>query len=127
MDRKEKWTEAVYNMNDLSDDVIHRWEKACVGGLRLPEPNHFLAECFRIKFDEPSRLWPTVRKIAENERGELWFKADNEFNLPRGLVAVALRRAETRNNATTSVMLDFTGTIMHRILLKVIINLRNEF
>jgi len=105
-------------MEDLDDEVIHRWTTACVGGLRLPEPNQFLAESFRIKSDEPSRHWPTVRKISDDPRGELWFKADEQFNLPRGLVAVALRRAETRNNATTSVMLDFTGTIMHRMLIK---------
>ena len=60
-------------------------------GFKIRKPNQYLPESFEIKMDEPSRAWDKVQRIWTGEAGELWFKADSIFNLPRGIISISLR------------------------------------
>ena len=64
-------------------------------GLQLPSINRYIADDFTLK-DGEEKNWEHPKKIDETENGELWFKGDNKFNLPRAKVRFNFRnRAQT--------------------------------
>ena len=87
----EKWTGAKYSVELLSEKNIKSWTEASRTDFELRRPNPYLAENFEISENEPSRDWSEIRKIISDSKGELWFKADGKFNLPRGIVVFWLR------------------------------------
>ena len=65
-------------------------------GLSLPSINRYIADDFTLK-DGEEKNWEYPQKIEETENGELWFKGDNKFNLPRAKVRFNFRnRAQTK-------------------------------
>jgi len=104
LDKIEKWTEAKYGITDLPEDTISGWKNSNVENLMLPEKNRFLSENFDIK-ESPSRDWTIPQNVFEEKRGELWFKSDKIFNLPRGIVSISLRSSATRETARSSAEL----------------------
>jgi len=116
LDKTEKWTEAKYSISELDQPTIESWCTANVENLKLPERNRFLAENFEIKESEPSRDWIFPQKVFEEKRGELWFKSDKIFNLPRGIVAILMRSGATQETARTSSMTAFLASVLGRLL-----------
>lgn len=118
LDKCEKWTEAKYGLEDLDSEIMNSWENSTVDNLKLPEQNPFLSENFELNNSEPSNEWKFPQKILENKKGELWFKGDGVFNLPRGIVGISLRSGAVRQTPTTSAMNDFLGQVLQRLLVK---------
>ena len=58
--------------------------------LHLPTPNQYIASNFDIKTTDESK-WQEPQQILKTDNGELWFKGDDKFNLPRGKVAFHFR------------------------------------
>ena len=75
----EPYTEARYSIHDLSLSTTPESSEK----LHLPAPNRYLSSNFEIKQTIESK-WEHPQKVQENENGELWFKGDSKFNLPRG-------------------------------------------
>ena len=86
--------------------------------LFLPKPNRFLPKSFKIKTDEPGREWKYVRKLVSNPSGELWFKGDNVFNLPRGVMSFSLRSQHnfSDHKATTIAMTALLSSVLNNQL-----------
>lgn len=82
------------NWNTVSSDVpakwVSDWETALpLDSFTLPEPNRFLTTDFNIS--EPENIdidYP--ENIMKNNLGELWFKQDKKFNLPRAYIIFQL-------------------------------------
>jgi len=105
LDKTEKWMQAKYSISDLPEVTVSAWKNANVENLMPPEKNRFLAENFDIKESAPSRDWTIPQKVFDEKRGELWFKSDKIFNLPRGTVVLSLRSGATRETARSSAEL----------------------
>jgi secreted Zn-dependent insulinase-like peptidase len=69
---------------------VSSWEAALpLDSFTLPEPNPFLTTDFNIS--EPENIdveYP--EKIMKNKLGELWFKQDTKFLLPRAYIIFQL-------------------------------------
>ena len=95
----EKWMEGRYQIENFSDSDLQNWYNVTLDdSLQLPVSNKYLAEDMELKEDE-SRNWEFVKKIEESDFGELFFKADSRFNLPRVLL---IRCDIIRKNAKNS-------------------------
>lgn len=104
----EKWTEAKFSVEPIPENVIEIWKNAERTDFELPRPNPYLAESFDICDDEPSRKWDHVQKVLSEPKGELWFKGDGKFNLPRGIVSFFFRSNTTAKSPKTAAFKGFS-------------------
>ena len=57
--------------------------------------------------------------MATAQTGELWFKADEKFGLPRGFIGLLLRSEQARLDAKKNAMFDFFPFILTRVMAEV--------
>ena len=112
----EKWMEGRYQIENFSDsDLQNCYNVTLDDSLQLPVSNKYLAEDMELKEDE-SRNWEFVKKIEESDFGELFFKADSRFNLPRVLL---IRCDIIRKNAKNSSIFDFLPFALVRLMAEI--------
>ena len=63
--------------------------------------------------------WKYIKKIESNNRGDLWFKADEKFGLPRGFIALRIRSRLARESAKNNALYDFFPFILTRVMAEV--------
>ena len=81
-----------YAMEELGEQRLTQWAGVELNPeMSIPQNNKYLAEDTSMKTDEPSREWPHMKKIKETDCGELFFRADSKFDLPRGFIILLLR------------------------------------
>lgn len=120
VDIVEKWMGGKYSIADLSPETINLWANAsALSELFVPSSNKYLAEDIRVKEDEPSLEWETVRKIEETPIGELWFKGDGQFKLPRAFISLIIRSRLPYENAKNKAMYEFFPFILIRTMAEV--------
>ena len=111
---------AKYTEEPISPDLISDWSNAQPpSDLSVPESNKYLAESTSIKSNEPSREWKLVRKILETQNGELFFKADSKFNLPRGFIILLIRSDIIRQSPKNDSIFDFFPFMLVRLMAEV--------
>ena len=111
---------AKYTEEPISSDLISDWSNAKPpSDLAVPESNKYLAESTSIKTNEPSREWKQIRKILETPNGELFFKADSKFNLPRGFIILLIRSDIIRQSPKNDAIFDFFPFLLVRIMAEV--------
>uniref|UniRef100_A0A4W6E4G4 Nardilysin convertase n=1 Tax=Lates calcarifer TaxID=8187 RepID=A0A4W6E4G4_LATCA len=84
---KEKWFGTQYSMEDIQQEWMQRWigHLELNNDLHLPAENRFIATDFTLKpSDCPDAEFPV--RIADSDRGCLWYKKDNKFKIPKGEV-----------------------------------------
>lgn len=117
---EEKWMGGRYHMQDIGEEQIGAWENIELNGeLKLPQSNKYLAEDTKLKTDEPSRQWSKIKKIKENQFGELLYKADSQFDLPRGYIILLIRSEVIRQSVKNDAMFDFFPFLLIRLMAEV--------
>ena len=118
--REEKWMGGKYSVEELSSELLENWQTAELkNGLFVPQSNKYLAEDTDVKLSEPSRRWESVKKIEENQFGEIFYKADAVFDLPRGFIILLIRSDIVRQNAKNSSIFDFFPFMLVRLMAEV--------
>ena len=118
--QEEKWMQAKYRIEDLTVADLKTWSSVSSNdSLAVPASNKYLAEDTTLKLSEPSREWSYVKKIEENQFGELFFKADSTFDLPRGFIILLIRSDIIRENPKNSAMFDFFPFILARLMAEI--------
>ncbi|CAB3380047.1 Hypothetical predicted protein [Cloeon dipterum] len=85
-DLKEPWFNTPYAVQDISPEQLSSWENATVlDAFTLPEPNPYLTSNFTI-FEPEDDASEYPIKVVKHSAGELWFKQDKKFNLPRAYI-----------------------------------------
>jgi len=83
----EPYTDAKYKIENVSLEVTPESREK----LHLPTPNRYIASDFSIKQGTDESTWKVPRLIDERANGELWFKGDSKFSLPRGKASFHFR------------------------------------
>uniref|UniRef100_A0A672Q9S4 Nardilysin convertase n=1 Tax=Sinocyclocheilus grahami TaxID=75366 RepID=A0A672Q9S4_SINGR len=88
---REKWFGTQYSV----EDIQQHWRELWAGdfdlnpSLHLPAENKFIATDFTLKTSDcPDTEYPV--KIMNNDRGCLWYKKDNKFKIPKGVIVLVL-------------------------------------
>uniref|UniRef100_A0A672JBN4 Nardilysin a (N-arginine dibasic convertase) n=1 Tax=Salarias fasciatus TaxID=181472 RepID=A0A672JBN4_SALFA len=84
---REKWFGTQYSMEDIPPEWMERWtgDLQLNNDLHLPAENKFIATDFTLKpSDCPDTDFPV--RIADSDRGCLWYKKDNKFKIPKGWI-----------------------------------------
>ncbi|XP_059475438.1 nardilysin-like isoform X2 [Neocloeon triangulifer] len=84
-EKKEDWFNTPYNVTDVPSDWLQHWKDVIpLESFKLPEPNPYLTKNFTVFAPEDEIDFPV--NIVNDTMGELWFKQDKKFNLPRAYI-----------------------------------------
>uniref|UniRef100_A0A7N8XZU5 Nardilysin a (N-arginine dibasic convertase) n=1 Tax=Mastacembelus armatus TaxID=205130 RepID=A0A7N8XZU5_9TELE len=86
---REKWFGTQYSIEDIQPEWMERWtgNLELNSDLHLPAENMFIATDFTLKpSDCPDTEFPV--RIADSDRGCLWYKKDNKFKIPKGTICL---------------------------------------
>ncbi|KAF6025311.1 IDE [Bugula neritina] len=95
--RKEKWYGVAYAIEPHDPELEAKWaEPELHESLKLPGPNAFIPHNYEIPRDPDHSNLPRIIKNTALSR--CWFKQDDEFNLPKGCITVAIRSSLSSNS-----------------------------
>nr|XP_053649483.1 nardilysin-like [Cherax quadricarinatus] len=86
----EKWFGTKYSVEDIPKEWEEQWANLPSNTeLHIPAPNHFIPNNFDLL--TPEKEVPEYpEKLCQDECGELWFRQDQKFKLPRSYCYVYL-------------------------------------
>jgi len=86
----EKWYGTKYGLEKIDKDELLKWEKPGFNDkLHLPHKNEFVPSNFELLRDEKG-LHPVPDLVSESPLTRVWFKQDEEFNLPKAVIYTEL-------------------------------------
>uniref|UniRef100_A0AAV2JGU6 Nardilysin n=1 Tax=Knipowitschia caucasica TaxID=637954 RepID=A0AAV2JGU6_KNICA len=110
---REKWFGTQYSVEDIAPEWMGKWtgELELDSSLHLPEENEFIATDFDLKpSDCPDTELPV--RIADNEKGCLWFKKDNKFKIPKAYIRFHIISPVIQKSARNVVLFDLLVNIL---------------
>uniref|UniRef100_A0A1W7RAD0 Insulin-degrading enzyme n=1 Tax=Hadrurus spadix TaxID=141984 RepID=A0A1W7RAD0_9SCOR len=86
-DCEEQWYGTKYKLEPISESVLSKWSSAgSHNNLCLPTKNEFIPTNFQLATHEQEYSNLPVM-IKNSEMSRVWFKQDNEFNLPKAILS----------------------------------------
>uniref|UniRef100_A0A8C4F7R4 Nardilysin a (N-arginine dibasic convertase) n=1 Tax=Dicentrarchus labrax TaxID=13489 RepID=A0A8C4F7R4_DICLA len=110
---REKWFGTQYSIEDIEQEWKERWtgNLELSGDLHLPAENKFIATDFTLKpSDCPDTEFPV--RIADSDRGCLWYKKDNKFKIPKAYIRFHVISPVIQQSAKNVVMFDLLVNIL---------------
>jgi insulysin len=86
-DLKEKWLSVAYSIVPVSSEVLKEWDHAkAIPEITLPEKNQFiptsLQQLVSMAAKEKLSLIPQPEVLLNNEKGVIYYAADDRYNTP---------------------------------------------
>ncbi|XP_041827551.1 nardilysin-like [Melanotaenia boesemani] len=110
---REKWFGTQYSVEDIQQEWMERWTgnlEPC-SDLHLPAENKFIATEFTLKpSDCPDTNFPV--RIADSDKGCLWYKKDNKFKIPKAYIRFHLISPVIQQSAKNVVLFDLLVNIL---------------
>ncbi|XP_056131891.1 nardilysin b [Lampris incognitus] len=114
---REKWFGTSYSVEDISEEWLQCWrgDFELHPELHLPAENKFIATDFTLKASDcPDTEFPVM--IVSSDRGSLWYKKDNKFNIPKADVRFILSTPMIQNSPENLVLFDlFVNILAHNL------------
>ncbi|XP_076013801.1 nardilysin-like [Genypterus blacodes] len=110
---REKWFGTQYSVEDVQKKWMERWTGALEpnSDLHLPAENDFIATDFTLKpSDCPDTEFPV--RIADSDRGCLWYKKDNKFKIPKAYIRFHIISPVIQQSAKNVVLFDLLVNIL---------------
>uniref|UniRef100_A0AAY4A7B4 Nardilysin a (N-arginine dibasic convertase) n=1 Tax=Denticeps clupeoides TaxID=299321 RepID=A0AAY4A7B4_9TELE len=114
---REKWFGTEYSIEDIQQEWRERWtgDFELNPDLHLPAENKFIATDFGLKTSDcPDTEYPV--RVANSERGCLWYKKDNKFKIPKAYIRLHLISPVIQKSAKNLVLFDmFVNILTHNL------------
>ncbi|XP_037602322.1 nardilysin-like [Sebastes umbrosus] len=110
---REKWFGTQYSVEDIQQEWMERWtgNLELNSDLTLPAENKFIATDFTLQpSDCPDTELPV--RIADSDRGCLWYKKDNKFKIPKAYIRFHLISPVIQQSAKNIVLFDLLVNIL---------------
>ncbi|XP_029900301.1 nardilysin [Myripristis murdjan] len=110
---REKWFGTQYSVEEIQQEWRERWTGNLEpnNDLHLPAENKFIATDFTLRpSDCPDAEFPV--RIANSDRGCLWYKKDNKFKIPKAYVRFHLISPVIQQSARNVVLFDLLVNIL---------------
>ncbi|XP_056151210.1 nardilysin [Lampris incognitus] len=110
---REKWFGTHYSMEDIQQEWREQWtgNLGPNNDLHLPAENKFIATDFTLKPpDCPDTEFPV--RIANSDRGCVWYKRDNKFHIPKAYVRFHLISPVIQQSAKNVVLFDLLVNVL---------------
>ncbi|XP_076033223.1 nardilysin-like isoform X2 [Oratosquilla oratoria] len=101
----EKWFGTKYKLEDIPEEWETSWKNLDTNPeLFLPVPNQFIPECFDLLPEGANAEYPV--NICTDLWGQLWYRQDQKFKLPRGYCYLYLLTGLIQQSPKMAAMLD---------------------
>ncbi|XP_040917105.1 nardilysin isoform X2 [Toxotes jaculatrix] len=110
---REKWFGTQYSVEDIQQEWMELWtgHLELNNDLHLPAENRFIATDFTLKLSDcPDTEFPV--RIADSDRGCLWYKKDNKFKIPKAYIRFHLISPVIQQSAKNIVLFDLLVNIL---------------
>ncbi|XP_034530735.1 nardilysin-like [Notolabrus celidotus] len=110
---REKWFGTHYSVEDVQQEWMEQWTGSLElnSDLHLPVENKFIATDFTLKpSDCPDTELPV--RIADSDRGCLWYKKDNKFRIPKAYIRFHIISPVIQQSAKNVVLFDLLVNIL---------------
>ncbi|MBL4827554.1 MAG: insulinase family protein [Spongiibacteraceae bacterium] len=100
-----------YQSKGVSKKTLNEWNDVGLNPLiTLPKPNEFIVDNVELKNSEETELLPL---LITNDAGlRVWFKHDDDFQIPKGSVFVNLRSSLANDSVEHSVLLSLFASML---------------
>uniref|UniRef100_A0A3P8ZQ31 Nardilysin a (N-arginine dibasic convertase) n=1 Tax=Esox lucius TaxID=8010 RepID=A0A3P8ZQ31_ESOLU len=110
---REKWFGTHYSVEDIQPEWRERWsgDFELNSDLHLPAENKFIATDFVLRqSDSPDTDLPV--RVSASDRGCVWYKKDNKFNIPKAYIRFHLISPVIQLSAKNLVLFDLLVNIL---------------
>ncbi|QQP51802.1 Nardilysin (Narginine dibasic convertase) [Caligus rogercresseyi] len=84
---EERWFGSKYSVEDISPEQLEKWKSTPIlPEFHLPEVNKYIAEDTSLKTVPKESLSDYPIRILKDDAGELFYKKDQTFELPRAVI-----------------------------------------
>lgn len=88
---REKWYGTEYSFEDIPKDLIESLKNLSLNPeLHYPAPNKFIPSNFEISGTKSETPLKHLYLIDENEKFHVWYKQDDQFEVPKGSIELKL-------------------------------------
>ncbi|PIA12701.1 hypothetical protein COEREDRAFT_12337 [Coemansia reversa NRRL 1564] len=126
----EKYYNVRYHVSELPDKLTTDFcqDESMLSYVHLPKPNDFFSDDFSVP--EPTgprpELYKTVPTLLKYNDGlELWYKQDDKFYLPKGVIKMEIKSPVINFSPRNRVMFDLLCEFWRYILAKELYNSSN--
>ncbi|KAJ2611679.1 metalloprotease [Coemansia sp. RSA 1365] len=117
----EEYHNVRYHVSDLPNTLTTDFcqDKSMLSHFHLPKPNDFFPDDFSVP--EPTGPRPKLDKsvptlLKYNDCLELWYKQDDKFYVPKGIIEVEIKSSVINSSPLNRVMLDLLCAYWELIL-----------
>lgn len=94
---KARWYETPYSIETISPKLLQKLDQApLLEAFRLPKQNPYLSDNLSLLAKSAHMAIP--KKVTDTESLTVWYKADTNFNSPKGHIFVQLSLANSQQN-----------------------------
>jgi insulysin len=120
LDQKEKWYGTEYKVEKIPSDVRSEIQKALrssakerPGALHLPHKNEFVPTRLDVEKKEVKEPAKTPKLIRNDDLMRLWWKKDDTFWAPKGVLSITMR-----NPLTYATPANYVKSVLYTKLVK---------
>lgn len=97
--KQARWYQTPYSVESLEKSLLQQFEQAALlPELHLPKTNPYLSDNLSLLPTSAHMATPT--RLQHTESLSVWYKADTEFNSPKGHIFVQLNLANSQQGCT---------------------------
>ncbi|KAK6464606.1 Metalloenzyme, LuxS/M16 peptidase-like protein [Scheffersomyces coipomensis] len=108
----EKWYGTEYSYEPIPQDLMDSVRSATLNqSLHYPKPNDFIPTNFDVspKLEKPL-LHPYL--IEDNNRLQVWFKQDDQFEVPKGTIEIVFHLPSSNTDVKTATLSTLLGELL---------------
>ncbi|KAK6202850.1 Metalloenzyme, LuxS/M16 peptidase-like protein [Scheffersomyces amazonensis] len=112
LDKTEKWYGTEYAYEDIPQDLLSSIKSASFNqSLHYPKPNDFIPTNFDVSVKSLTPLLhPYV--IEDNNKSHIWFKQDDQFEVPKGTIEIIFHLPNSNTNVKSSTLSSLLGDLL---------------
>lgn len=108
--------QTLYSVVDIAPELLATWSKVVVNPeIQMPGANEFVAKDFRL-IDEKKPLEAPPELLVDFKQLKLWFKNDDNFQVPKGVIKLNLSAATANRNPRDFALLSLLTAMLNEQL-----------
>lgn len=97
VDKQARWYHTPYSIEPIAADLLYQLDQApLLAELHLPKPNPYLSDHLSLLANNAHMARP--KQLINTESLSIWYKADTDFNSPKGHIFVQLSLANSQKS-----------------------------
>lgn len=104
LDKSEHWYGTQYSYESISNNLKDQIQSAETNeNFHYPIPNEFIPKDFTVSKPKLENPLPHPYLIEDNNKFQVWYKQDDQFQIPKGAIEIVLHLANANTSCKSSI------------------------